>query len=156
MKKYAIIGLGNPLRKDDGVGIVLLEKLQKGNDSSDEHIHYIDGGTGGMSLLPLFSDFDRILFIDAVDMHKKPGAFQLLDYDEMKTKHYSFRHSTHEPNILKVLMIAQQLGEFPKNISFFAIQPKELTFGNNLTSELQDHLDILLRNLKKEIKNFIK
>jgi len=62
MKKIGVIGIGNPLRKDDGIGIVLLEKLVEIKDDLPDDIEYIDGGTGGMNLLHLFARFDIEVF----------------------------------------------------------------------------------------------
>ena len=49
MKKIGVIGIGNPLRRDDGIGILLLEKLVERKENMPDDIEYIDGGTGGMN-----------------------------------------------------------------------------------------------------------
>ena len=59
--KAGIIGVGNPLRRDDGIGIVLLEKLIEKKSDLPEGIEYIDGGTGGMNLLHIFQGSPPIL-----------------------------------------------------------------------------------------------
>ena len=51
MKKIAVIGIGNPLRSDDGIGIVLIEKLIENKESFSKNVDFLDGGTGGFNLL---------------------------------------------------------------------------------------------------------
>jgi hydrogenase maturation protease len=66
-KKIGIIGLGNPLRCDDGIGLLLLQHIQKQKKILPKNIEYIDGGISGMNLLHLLAQFDTVLLIDAVD-----------------------------------------------------------------------------------------
>ena len=68
MKKKCIVGLGNPLYHDDGIGIYLLEQLQKHPTQTLNEYDFIDGGTGGLTLLHIFDDYQIIYIIDAVNM----------------------------------------------------------------------------------------
>lgn len=72
-KKIGIIGLGNPLHRDDGVGLLLLQRLQTQRIDLPKNIEYIEGGISGMNLLHLLTQFDTVLLIDAVDFKGKPG-----------------------------------------------------------------------------------
>jgi len=60
-----VIGLGNPLMGDDGLGLAALEALREGWDF-EPHLELVDGGTWGMNLLPFIESADRVLVLDAI------------------------------------------------------------------------------------------
>ncbi|MDR0431898.1 MAG: hydrogenase maturation protease, partial [Bifidobacteriaceae bacterium] len=59
-----VLGVGNPIMSDDAVGLALLERLEQ--QRPDPRIEYVDGGTGGLELLPVVQDAQRLLILDAV------------------------------------------------------------------------------------------
>lgn len=156
MKKIGVIGIGNPLRRDDGIGIILLEKLIEQKKFLPKKIEFIDGGTGGMNLLHVIVSFDIVFFIDAVELNSDPGSYRLFNADEIKTDKKSLFISTHENQLPQVIEMSKQLGELPKQIFIFGIQPKDISYGKDLTNDLQTKIDILIVSLKNEIKNVLK
>ena len=155
MKKIGIIGIGNPLRNDDGIGIVLLEKLnqiQKQNTIS-ENIELIDGGTGGMNLIHKFPQYDIIVFLDAVNFNGRPGDSKFFNLEEIQNKKISIKTSTHCDDILKVINLSKHIdGKKPEKFIFFGIQAKDTSHGTNLSNELKNNINLYLKNLKLEIK----
>jgi hydrogenase maturation protease len=154
MKKIGVIGLGNPLRRDDGIGILLLEKLIQKKNNFTKNIEFIDGGTGGISLIYLFAKFDIVFLIDAVDFNAEPGDFKFFKIDEKVTSDKKVNFTTHEDNILNVLELAWKIGEKPE-VYIFAIQPKKTDFKNKLTKEIENKTDLLLSKLEEKIKTFL-
>ena len=71
MSGSAVIGLGNPLMGDDGFGLVALARLR--DEWTLEGVELVDGGTWGMSLLPLIEDSDRVVLLDAIAAGATPG-----------------------------------------------------------------------------------
>ena len=152
MKKIGVIGIGNPLRRDDGIGIVLLEKLIEKKDELPSDIEYIDGGTGGMNLLHLLARFDIAIILDAVNFDGHPGELRLFTSEEVRSKKVSLNISTHESDFLKVIQLSKELEKQPDELFIFGIQPKDTSFGKGLSPELQRNIELLLIRLQTEIK----
>ncbi len=155
MKKIGVIGIGNPLRNDDGIGIILLNKLIERRDVLPDEIEYIDGRTGGMNLLHILARFDVVIIIDAVNYGGKPGESQLFTLDKIINKKHSTRISTHESDFLKIIEVSKGLKENPDKIFIFAVQPKDISFGQFLSVELVDVIDLLVNSLQNEIVSIV-
>ncbi len=154
-QKIGIIGLGNPLRHDDGIGLVLLDCLKKNKKQFGKKITYVDGGTGGMNLLHLLSRFDMVLIIDAVDFKGKPGDTQLFTIKQIQSKKTPVLFSTHESDFTKILALSKQLNELPGRLVVFGIQPYDVSYGTGLSKQIMPFLDELSLRLDKEIQAFI-
>lgn len=152
MKKIGVIGIGNPLRQDDGIGIVLLEKLVEMKDDLPDDIEYVDGGTGGMNLLHLLARFDIVFLIDAVNFGGPIGESKLFKAEDVYSKKIQIRISTHDTDFLKIIQLSKELGENPDELFVFGVQPKDISHGSNLSPELQQKIDLLLDNLISELK----
>src|SRR4029453_15532873 len=72
-KPTVIIGLGNPLMADDGIGLAILGRLQA-HWSFPPNVMFVDGGTWGMNLLPTIESAREVFFLDAVDVGEAPGT----------------------------------------------------------------------------------
>ena len=155
MKKIGVIGIGNPLRKDDGIGIVLLEKLVEIKDDLPDDIEYIDGGTSGMNLLHLFARFDIVFFVDAVNFGGEIGESKLFNSEDVNSKNIQIITSTHGFDILKIIQLSKELGENPDEIFIFGVQPQNITSGTRLSHEIKENVDSLVDNLKAELKNIM-
>ncbi|MBD3262865.1 hydrogenase maturation protease [Candidatus Woesearchaeota archaeon] len=151
MKKKAVIGIGNPLRQDDGIGIILIHKLLKDKHKFPPNIDFIDGGTGGMNLIHTISKYNLIIFIDAVNFNGPNGESRLFEFKEINNKKVSVSNSTHSDNILKVIELSIKLFNKPKKFLFFGIKPFKTNFGNNLSKELYEKVDAIYENLIKEL-----
>jgi hydrogenase maturation protease len=151
--KAGIIGVGNPLRRDDGIGIILLEKLIEKKDDLPQDIEYIDGGTGGVNLLHILALFDVALIIDAVNLNGKPGESKLFKSEDVCSKKSSINISTHESDVLKIINLSKELGEIPDELFIFGVQPKDTSQGDGLSSELQQSVESLTLSLQNEIAN---
>ena len=78
----ALIGLGNILLQDEGVGVHAVGALQRNYDFP-EGVRLIDGGTLGLDLLPLIEGVEKILFVDAMDLKKEPGTIAVIEDQEI-------------------------------------------------------------------------
>jgi len=151
MTKIGIIGLGNPLRKDDGIGIVLLNKLKQQKKKLGKNIELIDGGIGGMNLLHVLARFDIVVLIDAVDFQGAPGESHVFTVAQLQSKKTPDRFSTHESDFLNIICLSKELNELPRKIIIFAVQPQDVSFGTDLSEQLEKNLDGLLGSLQRQI-----
>ncbi len=151
MKKIGVIGVGNPLRRDDGIGILLLEKLADRKHELPGDIEYIDGGTGSMNLLHLLARFDIVFIIDAAHFNAVAGYGKLFTLQEIKNNRTSLLPSTHGSDILEIIRLSKNIDEAPKHILFFGVQPKDTSVGTELSKELQQNIGKLVTKLMREV-----
>jgi len=143
-----VLGLGNILLSDEGVGVKVVEELQRGYDFSDP-IEIIDGGTMGMELLPYFDERSHILIIDAVKTDNKPGTIVRIDDPPA---FFSTKISPHQIGLADVLGAAAITDNLPRNLVLFGIEPKEISTGLDLSSEIAQNLSRLVDMVITELK----
>ena len=151
MKKPTIVlGLGNPLMSDEGIGIFLINKLAELSEKFPE-VEFFDAGTGGITLLHLFEGRDRAIIIDCAYMNEEPGQIRRFTPDQVKSVKQLAHQSLHEQDIMKIIAMAQLMDQCPKEIVIFGIQPKTITLGNDLSKELEDNIDNYIKVICDEL-----
>jgi len=155
VRNIGIIGLGNPLRHDDGIGLILLDFVRHHKKEFGDRITIIDGGNGGMNLLHVLARFDVVFLIDAVDFEGKPGDTRLFTEEQIQSKKTPITLSTHDSDFLNVISLSKELHELPDILVLFGIQPHDVSYGTGLSDQLIYSLDTLSMKLKKEIQNLI-
>jgi hydrogenase maturation protease len=143
-----ILGIGNILLSDEGVGVKAVEELQNRYDCSDA-VEIVDGGTSGIELLPYFDDRSHILIIDAVRTGNKPGAIVRIDDPPA---FFQNKISPHQIGLADVLGIAIITDSMPKNVTLFGIEPKQLSTGLELSPEVAGNLSQLVDMVVDELK----
>lgn len=151
MKKIGVIGIGNPLRRDDGIGLILLEKLMKKQQGLPQRIECIDGGTGGMNLLHLLHRFDIVLVIDAVNFGGKVGESKVFNPENAKNDKSSLNLSSHDPGFLQVVQLSKKLSGHPAVIKIFGVQPRDTSYGTTLSPELENKINLFVDEIITEI-----
>jgi hydrogenase maturation protease len=152
MKKVGVIGIGNPLRRDDGIGIVLLEKLVERKNELPENVEFVNGGTGGMNLLHILARYDVAVVIDAVNFDGEVGESKLFKSEDVNSKKIPINISTHESDILKVIQLSKKLKECPSKLFIFGIQPEDTSFGQTISTNLETVVESLMFCLENKIK----
>ena len=132
-RQVLVIGLGNTLLGDDGVGVHAVHRL-----AADPHapygFHTLDGGTLGFRLLDAVIRSDAVLFIDAADLQEPPGTIRLLQQEALG--HYirrAGRMSAHEAGLVDLLTLAQLDGWDPWRLALLAIQPQRIDWDDQLS-----------------------
>ena len=128
-----VLGLGNPLMTDDGIGLAALERLRDGWTLPDEVV-LRDGGTWGLRLLPDVEDAARLLLLDAVDVGAEPGTVVVLERDELP-RFLSHKLSPHQVGVRDLLALADLRGALPKETVAMGIQPARVELGPDISSE---------------------
>jgi hydrogenase maturation protease len=152
MKKSTIVlGLGNPLMSDEGIGVVLVNRLAELSEQFHE-VDFVDAGTGGMALLHHFDGRDKAIIIDCAFMDDEPGQIRRFTPDQVKTVKQLAHQSLHEQDIMKLIDMAKLFGQCPRDIVIFGIQPKNVTLGQSLSKELEEKIDEYKSMICKELK----
>ncbi|MCL1922522.1 MAG: hydrogenase maturation protease [Propionibacteriaceae bacterium] len=114
-----VMGVGNPLMGDDGVGLALLEVLTAKFD--DPRIDFVDGGTAGLELVPVVQDSTRLLILDAV-AGSTPGEVVQLAGDQIP-RLLSSKLSPHQVGLLDIFTSARLLGGEPDELAVVGVVP---------------------------------
>jgi len=132
--KIMIMGIGNILLSDEGLGIHFLQQLA--TTPLPETVELLEGGTAGLELIHLISEIDYLIIIDALNAHTEPGTIFKFRPDDIRIIPDQYEVSFHQVGILEVLAMADLLNQAPKTI-IFGVQPKSLDWGLSLSPEVQ-------------------
>ncbi len=125
-----ILGIGNLLNRDEGVGIHAIRALQEKNPVGDFEV--LDGGTLGLNLLSFVEESAHLIVLDAIDGHKEPGTLIELARDEVPL-FSTIKMSQHQLLFQEVLALAQVRGHLPEHLTLVGIQPEDLQVGVELS-----------------------
>ncbi len=144
-KRVALVGLGNILMGDDGVGVHAVEALRiRYHFSSD--LDLIDGGTLGLDLLPLLEGVEKILFLDAMDLQRDPGTIAVLEDGEIPSflgRGFSF----HQVGLADLLFAMKLTGVKPSEVLLIGIQPEKIEAGIALSKALMNSLEKYIQTI---------
>lgn len=153
--KTAVIGFGNILMGDEGIGVHIVKKLQMGNARYKmQNVEFIDGGTSALDVLLLLKDIDKLVIIDAVKNGGQPGSiykFQnsmILEFQSNKMQETSL----HDLNLVDALKIADKLGTIPKEIVFIGVEPKEIEPKMELSEKIRNKIPEIIKTVLCEVK----
>ncbi|WP_244021506.1 hydrogenase maturation protease [Novosphingobium organovorum] len=126
-----VLGLGNTLLGDDGVGVRVVEALRERNPPG---LDVVDGGTMGFRLADRLAQSWACILVDAADLQAQPGAVQVLTPHELAGRFaQGQRSSAHEAGLLDLLGLVELEGRLPRRLALVAIQPARLDWGERLT-----------------------
>jgi len=145
-----IIGIGNLLLKDEGVGIHVVQELRK--QPLPPGVEVCDGGVAGFGLLDLWGKAGKVVLIDAADMQMEPGAVARFTPDDVRLLAGELKLSAHNVGLPEVLALAKALDQCPAEVVIVAVQPKEISWGMDLTPEVQAAIPLILETVLKEIQ----
>lgn len=134
--KILVLGIGNTLLTDEGVGIVALHELQaKYADCQD--IDFLDGGTLSFTLAVPISECDALLVIDAAELGEVPGAVRAFEGAAMdRYLGENRKSSVHEVGLLDLRSISLLTGHWPARRGLIGVQPKTIDWGDKLSGEV--------------------
>jgi hydrogenase maturation protease len=138
-----VLGLGNPVMTDDGVGLAALERLRASYDLAP-WVELADGGTWGMRLLPMIEDHDSVLFLDAISTGAAPGTLVRLEGDGIPRGLGTGKISPHQVDLQDVLAAASLRGRLPRRMVALGLQPERVEMGVGLTPVVEAALEALV------------
>jgi hydrogenase maturation protease len=130
-----VLGVGNPLMSDDGVGLRLLQALA--SSCPIEGIEFVDAGTLSLLLLPRLEAADALLVLDAARFEAEVGAVRALEGPAMDEFLRSSRCSVHEVGLRDLLDAARLTGGLPQRRALVGVQPLEVSWGESLSPAVE-------------------
>lgn len=147
--KAVVLGVGNVILADEGVGVRVVEAFERGF-APPEGVTVIDGGTAGMELLDELSHLDFLLVVDAIAAGKAPGERVKLAGDEVPV---FFRRnlSPHGIGLSDVLASLEFLGAEPKETVILGVQPLSMALSTELTQTVAARVPELVAQVVAEL-----
>jgi hydrogenase maturation protease len=124
-----VLGIGNNLLSDEGVGVHAITYLQTHFDDLP-NTRYLDGGTLSFTLASDIEEADNLIIIDATQLKKVPGTVQAFINEEMD--HFlgnQKKRSVHEVGLIDLISIARLTEQLPSNRALIGIQPEKVDWG---------------------------
>jgi hydrogenase maturation protease len=139
--RIAIVGIGNILQKDDGIGVTLIKYLEAAY-TFPSYIHLIDGGTSGVPLQAQIMKKDVLIIIDALTVSDIPGSVHVLTGHSVLSQSPNLKLSPHQISFFDLLqfMELQQIG--PKELIIIGIVPENVGSGVDLSKPVEKSIEI--------------
>jgi hydrogenase maturation protease len=140
--RTVVLGLGNMLMADDGIGLAALARLEE-EWFIPRDVELVDGGTWGMTLLPVIERADRVIILDAIDVGDPPGTLIRLEGDEVP-RFLGLKLSPHQIDLREVLALAELRGSLPGQLVALGIQPERVEMSTTFSPPVAARLDQLV------------
>jgi hydrogenase maturation protease len=151
MAQTVVLGLGNLVHADDGVGIHAIQALQRDSRVPREVV-LLDGGTQGLGLLHHISGVQRLLVIDAIDAGEPCGT--LLRFEGKALRGLPGKASVHQLGFADLMIALQLLGDSPGEVVVFGVQPKSTAWDAELTSPVANAIAPLIDRVIAQLKSW--
>jgi hydrogenase maturation protease len=160
-RRILVLGLGNILLRDEGVGSHVAALLQKEPLPAD--VEVVDGGTAALDALLLAQRAEKLIVIDALRAGQKPGTiyrakFLAGEKDELAelfAGQRGSRISLHQVGLIDALAVAGRLNCLPEEIVIIGVEPAEVGYGLELTDEVEQKTPEIIDTVVKEIEDAV-
>lgn len=144
-----VLGIGNVLLSDDGIGVLVAERLRNSLPADATH-KIVDGGTMSHALLPLIQDTEKLIVIDAGQLGCQPGAVRIFENDAIdRYLERSGARTVHEVSLGDLLTMARLTDALPRRRALVVIQPLRIDWGSTPTREVREAIPIAARKVQE-------
>jgi hydrogenase maturation protease len=150
MDDILILGIGNILLKDEGVGVHVVNKLKE--MPLPDNIEVLDGGTAGLDLVDFIAGRKKLVVIDAVNAGGKPGTIYRLTEENLNIKPKAIM-SFHEIDFMDALLMSETMGGKPEEIVVIGVEPKDMSGGVELSPEIEERIPRIIELLMNELNS---
>jgi hydrogenase maturation protease len=146
-----VIGLGNPLMRDEGVGLFVVRDLETRKERFPG-VDFIEAGASALGSLHSMAGRRKAIFVDCAFMGERLGAIRRFSPDEARSIKRLAGFSLHEGDLLKSIQLSRNLGECPGEIVIFGIEPAVVEMGEGLSPLLADRLPAYVAAVEAELE----
>ncbi len=152
LKSVLVLGIGNLIMSDDGVGVRVVQELKR-SYRFPENVMVVDGGTLGLDLLPMLENATHLILVDAVEIGEKPGTLIRLIGEELPVA-LETKLSPHQMGLKDLLAVSELMGHSPGEMVLIGMQPGSIEMGIELTADVDVMLDEMVSNVLFELEKF--
>jgi hydrogenase maturation protease len=145
-----ILGLGNALRGDDGVGPAVIEWLDR--QALPAEVEAVDGGTAGLDIVSTLMGHERAIIVDAANIDRVPGAWARFMPDVTRLKDHDTTLSLHSAGLAEALALGAALNVLPQTIIIYGVQPQNVDWSPQLSAEVQAAVTAVGQAILREIE----
>ena len=149
MKQVVVIGLGNPLMSDEGVGVRVVQALEA--EGVHSRADFVDAGTSGMNALHAMAGRAKAILVDCAKMRAEPGTLRRFGPDQVVSRKELPGFSLHEGDLLNTIELSRRIGECPAEVVIFGIEPARVEMGESLSPALASRLGEYVEAVKADI-----
>lgn len=150
--KTLVLGVGNKLMSDEGIGVHVIERLIE-TYRIPEEVQVLDGGTLGLDLLYYLEGIENLLMVDAAETGREPGTVIRLEGEQVPA-FMSVKISPHQLGVPDMLAAARLQGTYPRRLVLWGVQPELITLGLDLSPLLAARRDYLADRLAEELRGW--
>jgi hydrogenase maturation protease len=150
--KTLILGIGNILLGDEGIGVWVVESLRRCYRFPSSAT-VLEGGTLGLDLLPQLQDVSRLLVVDAVQLGGEPGEIVRLEGDDVP-RAIDVKVSPHQIGIKELLATARLMGCEPPKVVLWGMEPERVQPGADFSPKIAQALPQLQTSVLDELKGW--
>lgn len=147
-----LLALGNPIRSDDGVGIVALRCLEK-DPRVPSAVDLLEGGTKGLELVSYLSGISRLLVLDAVDVGAAAGTIVSIRQTELCS--LPGNGNVHDLALADILNALRLLGQEPQETVLLGVQPETTELGTSLSKRVESSLPNFVEAIIAQLSQWI-
>jgi hydrogenase maturation protease len=148
--RVLVLGLGNILLGDEGLGVRAVEALAAGH-SLPEAVEVLDGGTLGLDLLPRLAEVDALLIVDAVRCGRPSGSLVRLEGEAIGAS-LAVKMSVHQVGLRELLAASTFQGTRPSHLVLWGMEPAVIDWGLDLSPPVAANLPLLVDSLAAELE----
>lgn len=145
-----VVGVGNALMTDDGVGLAALERMRE-EWSLGPGVELVDGGAWALTLVPQVEDSSALLLIDAIEAGKSAGTVIELEGFEIP-RFLGTRLSPHQMGVRDLLALCTLRGGLPARTAAIGIQPAVIELGASLSPPVAAAMEDLLARVAQRLE----
>lgn len=151
--RMLIVGIGNELLGDEGLGVHLVRSLLYERESLPAEVQLLEAGTALLDVLEEMAGYPRVLLVDAVRAGREPGTLYRWEVvsDAIRQIEHLPPTSMHDWNLIDTLLAAEMLGLLPKRITLFGVEPESTEPGTELSPRVARAAERLIALIHEDV-----
>lgn len=152
MYKLMVVGIGNYILQDEGVGVHAINRLMEMN--LPDGVELVDGGTHSYDLVDFFCQAENLIIIDAIQAGGEPGTMYRAPLEEMGLRPQEICTSLHQMHFIEAVKMVNLLDHYPQ-IIVYGVEPEVIDWGLELTPRVAEKLPRLTELVAQEIRELM-
>ena len=148
-----ILGIGNPLLSDEGVGVHAIKYLEN-NFGQNENIQLVDGGTLSFILADIIQQSSHLIIIDAAQLSANPGTLQCFAGEQMDQFLGQCKRNVHDIGLLDLMDICRLNESLPVYRAMVAVQPESIDWGEELSRAVAAQLPEISKHISRLLEQW--